>query len=37
MPKIVVLIVDDEPLIRMDLADTVAEAGFVGLEAGQCR
>ncbi len=33
MPKIVVLIVDDEPLIRMDLADTVAEAGFVGLEA----
>lgn len=33
MPKIIVLIVDDEPLIRMDLAETAAEAGFVALEA----
>ncbi|KPH82842.1 response regulator [Bosea vaviloviae] len=33
MPQIVVLIVDDEPLIRMDLADMVRDAGYVALEA----
>jgi len=33
MPEIVVLIVDDEPLIRMDLADMVRDAGYVALEA----
>ena len=33
MPEIVVLIVDDEPLIRMDLADMVRDEGFVALEA----
>ena len=33
MPQIVVLIVDDEPLIRMDLADMVTDAGYVALEA----
>lgn len=33
MSEIVVLIVDDEPLIRMDLADMVQDAGYVALEA----
>lgn len=33
MPEIVVLIVDDEPLIRMDLADMVRDAGYAALEA----
>jgi CheY-like chemotaxis protein len=32
--KIVVLIVEDEPIIRMFAAETVAEAGFEALEAG---
>lgn len=33
MSKILVLIVDDEPIIRMDLADMVGDAGFEVLEA----
>lgn len=33
MPKILVLIVDDEPLIRMDLGDMVRDAGYAVLEA----
>ena len=33
MSKILVLIVDDEPLIRMDLADMVEESGYGVLEA----
>jgi CheY-like chemotaxis protein len=33
MSEIVVLIVEDEPLIRMDLADMVRDAGHVVLEA----
>lgn len=31
--KIVVLVVEDEPLIRMDVADYVSETGFETLEA----
>ena len=33
MPEIVVLIVDDEPIILMDLAEMVAESGYVAIEA----
>lgn len=33
MPEIVVLIVDDEPIILMDLAEMVAESGYVPIEA----
>jgi CheY-like chemotaxis protein len=33
MSEIVVLIVEDEPLIRMDLADMVRDADYVALEA----
>lgn len=33
MSKILVLIVDDEPIIRMDLADMVCDAGYEVLEA----
>lgn len=33
MPKPVVLIVEDEPLLRMDAIDIIEEAGFYVLEA----
>jgi CheY-like chemotaxis protein len=33
MSKLVVLIVEDEPLLRMDAADFIAEAGFEVIEA----
>jgi CheY-like chemotaxis protein len=33
MSKILVLIVDDEPIIRMDLGDMVRDAGYEVLEA----
>src|ERR1700732_2406229 len=33
-PRHVVLIVEDEPLVRLTGADLLAEAGFEGLEAG---
>lgn len=33
MPKILVLIVDDEPLIRMDLGEMARDAGYAVLEA----
>jgi CheY-like chemotaxis protein len=33
VPSICVLVVDDEPLIRMDVSDIVAKAGFRVLEA----
>lgn len=33
MPKLVVLIVEDEPLLRMDAAGFIEEAGFEVLEA----
>jgi CheY-like chemotaxis protein len=32
--KVVVLIVEDEPLVRMVVADAVEEAGFAVIEAG---
>lgn len=34
MPQPVMLIVEDEPLIRMCAVDFAEEAGYVGLEAG---
>lgn len=33
MPKLVVLIVEDEPLLRMDAVDFIEEAGFETIEA----
>ncbi|KRE13883.1 hypothetical protein ASE63_17905 [Bosea sp. Root381] len=33
MPKLVVLVVEDEPLLRMDAIDFIEEAGFEALEA----
>ncbi|RYE30345.1 MAG: response regulator [Hyphomicrobiales bacterium] len=32
-PPITVLVVEDEPLVRMDAVDIVEEAGFVAVEA----
>lgn len=32
-PPITVLVVEDEPLVRMDAVDIVEEAGFVAIEA----
>lgn len=33
MPKLVVLIVEDEPILRMDAVDFIEEAGFEAIEA----
>ena len=35
--QLVVLVVEDEPLIRMDIADELAMRGFKVLEAGDAR
>jgi CheY-like chemotaxis protein len=34
IPKLIVLVVEDDPLLRMMAADLVEEAGFEALEAG---
>ncbi len=34
MPQITVLVIEDEPLIRMAVADDLHDAGFLVLEAG---
>ena len=33
-PAIIILVVEDEPFVRMDISETLAAAGYVVLEAG---
>lgn len=37
MPAITALIVEDEPILRIDAVDMLADAGFAAVEAGNAR